>query len=52
LLPEAGDGYVGVANQEWFIDAFVGEFDPAAAGFVLVEAKAISCSITTARHGS
>ncbi len=40
LVPEAVDDYVGVDNPVRFIDAFVGELDLAAAGFVRVEPKA------------
>jgi transposase len=40
LLPEAIDDYVGADNPVRFIDAFVDEFDLAAAGFARAEAKA------------
>jgi len=40
LLPESVDDYVSADNPVRFIDAFVDEFDLAAAGFARVAPKA------------
>jgi transposase len=45
LLPGAVDDYVGPDNPVRFIEAFVDELDPAAAGFARVVPKATGRSL-------